>query len=183
MGPLAALPEGYTLRRALAPLETADLDLDFTIQAVAVPPFDTPLRTQPVAPYVKRYPTDNYAGNVLGEDPGVLFILEHTSPSGALDIAGFAAASRFWNGAASLDDIAIAAPHRRKGLAEHLLAAVSQWAKEHGFPALRAETQNNNLAACRMYERAGFTFAGFDRCLYLSSHPGEVALFYYLVFE
>jgi streptothricin acetyltransferase len=46
------------------------------------------------------------------------------------------------------------------------------------------ETQNNNVAACRLYESGGFQLAGFDRCLYKGLHPDtdEIALYWYLVF-
>ena len=46
------------------------------------------------------------------------------------------------------------------------------------------ETQNINVAACRLYASCGFVLAGFDGCLYRGVMPGtrENALFWYLVF-
>jgi len=46
---------------------------------------------------------------------------------------------------------------------------------------IRAETQNNNLPACKLYESCGFHLGGFDRDLYrgLDGGTSEVALFWY----
>jgi hypothetical protein len=46
------------------------------------------------------------------------------------------------------------------------------------------ETQNINVAACRLYERCSFVLGGFDACLYRGVMPGtrEIALFWYLLF-
>jgi len=42
------------------------------------------------------------------------------------------------------------------------------------------ETQSNNVAACKLYERLGFTLGGFDRFLYRGEMPEtrEIALFW-----
>lgn len=44
-----------------------------------------------------------------------------------------------------------------------------------------AETQDNNVAACKLYERCGFQLSGFDADLYraLASFANEVALFWH----
>ena len=43
------------------------------------------------------------------------------------------------------------------------------------------ETQNNNVAACKLYERCGFRLSGFDQDLYRGQDPEttEIALFWY----
>jgi ribosomal protein S18 acetylase RimI-like enzyme len=47
------------------------------------------------------------------------------------------------------------------------------------------ETQNNNLAACRLYESYGFVVGGVDHLLYRAIDPTshEVAIFWYLIFD
>jgi ribosomal protein S18 acetylase RimI-like enzyme len=59
-----------------------------------------------------------------------------------------------------------------------------EWAKEKGLPGLMLETQNNNVAACHLYESCGFELGGFDRNLYKGLHPDtkEIALYWYLFF-
>ena len=46
------------------------------------------------------------------------------------------------------------------------------------------ETQDNNVPACRLYERCGFQLRGFDTHLYKGHDPatGEIALYWYLTF-
>jgi streptothricin acetyltransferase len=53
-----------------------------------------------------------------------------------------------------------------------------------GLPGVRLETQSNNVAACRFYERQGFVLKGFDADLYRGEMPGtrEIALFWYFWF-
>jgi ribosomal protein S18 acetylase RimI-like enzyme len=65
-----------------------------------------------------------------------------------------------------------------------LLQHVIQWAKSRQLPGVMLETQNNNVAACRLYESCGFQLGGFDRCLYLGLNPGtdEIALYWYFCF-
>ena len=43
------------------------------------------------------------------------------------------------------------------------------------------ETQNNNVGACKLYERCGFQLSGFDADLYRGDDRcvREVALFWY----
>jgi streptothricin acetyltransferase len=58
------------------------------------------------------------------------------------------------------------------------------WARDRQLAGVMLETQNNNVAACRLYESCGFQLGGFDRCLYQGLHPGthEIALYWYLLF-
>jgi ribosomal protein S18 acetylase RimI-like enzyme len=47
------------------------------------------------------------------------------------------------------------------------------------------ETQNNNLGACRLYERCGYVVGGIDHLRYRGIDPNtaEVALFWYRLFD
>ena len=76
------------------------------------------------------------------------------------------------------------APPVAAGAGRELIAAAVQWARERGAAGVRAETQSNNVAACRFYARCGFVLAGFDRSLYVAipGHGQETALFWYLPF-
>ena len=67
-----------------------------------------------------------------------------------------------------------------RALLQHAVA----WARERQLAGVMLETQNNNVAACRLYESCGFQLGGFDRYLYKGLHPDtdEIALYWYLLF-
>lgn len=69
-----------------------------------------------------------------------------------------------------------AAPHcRRMGVGGRLVEASIAWAKRHGCRMLKAETQNINVPACRLYAKHGFTLGAIDRYAY-TELPDEVEL-------
>ena len=47
-----------------------------------------------------------------------------------------------------------------------IIVSTIEWAKTGGFPGVTLETQNNNVAACLLYESSGFELRGFDTHLY-----------------
>jgi streptothricin acetyltransferase len=65
------------------------------------------------------------------------------------------------------------------------MAQAEAWARDRSQAGIRLETQDTNVAACRLYERCGFVLGGFDRHLYaaLPGSAGETALFWYRLFE
>lgn len=69
-------------------------------------------------------------------------------------------------------------------IGQALMERAVEWAKSKGFPGMMLETQSNNVAACRLYERCGFMLGGFDSYLYKALDPGtdEIALYWYLMF-
>jgi streptothricin acetyltransferase len=83
---------------------------------------------------------------------------------------------------AIIDDIAVDRPCRRLGIGKALVHRAIAWAKHRRLPGLMLETQTNNVPACALYERCGFTLGGFDEWLYRALHPKttEAALFWYL---
>ncbi|MDX0430819.1 GNAT family N-acetyltransferase [Sinorhizobium medicae] len=99
------------------------------------------------------------------------------------ELVGYVSVSRDWNGCAIIDDIAVARPYRRHGIAGELLDHAVMWTRAVGLGAVRLETQSNNVAACRFYQSYGFALGGYDRFLYREIDPekqDEVALFWYL---
>ena len=99
-------------------------------------------------------------------------------------IAGQILVHEHWNRFAIIWDIAVDPPFRRRGIGRRLMAQAVAWARGRGLPGVMLETQNINVAACRLYERCGFVLGGFDACLYRGVMPGtrEIALFWYLLF-
>jgi len=83
-----------------------------------------------------------------------------------------------------LEDITVKTAYRRQGIGRALVNRAIDWTRSRQLPGIMLETQNNNVAACRFYERCGFELGGFDRHLYGALHPDtrEIALYWYLVF-
>ena len=113
------------------------------------------------------------------DDPGKSFFLAYIDGK----VAGHASVSVNWNKLALIDQVQVDANFRKRGVGRALIAQAIAWAGEKGLPGLMLETQNNNVAACKLYEAMGFTLGGFDRFLYRGEMPGtrEVALFWYLM--
>ena len=86
-----------------------------------------------------------------------------------------------WNGLVAIDDLAVLPHARKQGIGSALLAEAKRWAAHQGHFGLVAETQNTNVPACLLYERAGFVLGGCDSKLYsaIPDHCHEVALFWY----
>jgi ribosomal protein S18 acetylase RimI-like enzyme len=133
-----------------------------------------------VPAYYKRYPSEevDYTGYLDDPDKTIFFAY--------LDgqLAGQIILRQNWNNYAYVEDIAVDIKFRRQGIGKILISQAVDWAKSKKLPGLMLETQNNNLNACRFYERLGFQLAGFDRLLYKGLDPDteEIALFWYLIF-
>jgi ribosomal protein S18 acetylase RimI-like enzyme len=58
-----------------------------------------------------------------------------------------------------------------------------EWAKHQNFPGITLETQDNNVPACKFYEKCGFVLGGFDLYAFRNlSNASEIALYWYLIF-
>jgi streptothricin acetyltransferase len=127
--------------------------------------------------YEKRYPAEPLDVAAWIGDPGRAVYLAYLDGQ----VAGEMRILRYWNRYAYIDDIVVHRPLRRRGVGRALLDRARQWAQEQSLAGVMLETQNNNLAACRLYAACGFELAGFDRLLYRGLHPGteEVALYWY----
>jgi ribosomal protein S18 acetylase RimI-like enzyme len=73
---------------------------------------------------------------------------------------------------------------RRRGLGRSFIERASAWCRQRGLKALVAETQSNNMGACRFYEGLGFVAGGIDDHYYRYCRDPraaeEVAIFWYL---
>lgn len=84
-------------------------------------------------------------------------------------------APHFGLGDAVLWDLRVAPSHRGRGIGRALFAAAEQWARSRARSAIVAETQNVNVAACRLYERCGCTLEHVHWRAY-ADFPDEVRL-------
>lgn len=75
--------------------------------------------------------------------------------------------------------------YRTLGVGKRLVDQAKQWAKEINMPGIMLETQNNNVTACKFYEKCGFVIGGFDFLVYkgLDMTNDEVAIYWYFHFE
>jgi ribosomal protein S18 acetylase RimI-like enzyme len=172
------------IRQANAPLpdEAEACNFSFEVTCEVAPPFEGSAveRIVPVAPYRKSYPIDAERYRAyIGRDDRALFVAWDEAK-----FIGYVAVARSWNNYAKIDDIAVDVSARRLGAGRLLLNAAIEWAHSRALLGVRLETQSNNVAACRFYERHGFTLGGFDRYIYraIKTEIQETALFWYLIF-
>jgi len=140
--------------------------LSYTV--VAVPPYRKQYGPEEVEPYT-------YIGN---SERIVFFAYVDGKLAGQIRLW------KHWNKYAYIDDIAVEPDDRGRGVGYALIQRAIEWAKSKGLPGIMLETQNNNVAACRLYERCGFELCGFDTQLYKGLDPAmdEIALYWYLIF-
>jgi GNAT superfamily N-acetyltransferase len=83
---------------------------------------------------------------------------------------------------AALWDIRVLPERRRDGIGSILFGRVADWARAEGLKALKIETQNINVPACRFYVKQGCRLGEINRHAY-SADPSvahEVMLVWYL---
>lgn len=90
----------------------------------------------------------------------------------------------WWNKFAYLEELTVDPDFRGEGIGRALLTRAIEWAKGQGFPGITLETQDNNVPACKLYEKCGFVLSGFDLNAYrnFSEARDEIALYWYLIF-
>ena len=134
-----------------------------------------------VPPYMKRFQQDeiDYTTYISNPEKVVYFAFVED------DLAGQIRVLKWWNAYAYIGSIVVDRKYRRQGIGRALLECVLDWAKSKRYPGLMLETQNNNVPACRLYEKCGFVLGGFDGYLYKGFNPftDDIALYWYLVFE
>lgn len=157
-------------------------DFSFEVDAYLEPVFGAPVREWrriPTEPYVKSYNKADEDDGEWDDDSALFVAVLDGAPIGRLSV------TRNWNGYGLLDHFGVDRPYRASGIGHRLFDCAKSWAREQGLPGLSLETQNNNLTACRFYERQGFQLGGIDRFFYRGLFPDtrEIALFWYLPFS
>jgi GNAT superfamily N-acetyltransferase len=80
---------------------------------------------------------------------------------------------------AVLWDLRVAEGSRQRGVGRQLLAEAARCATDAGCNRLAIETQDVNVAACRLYASAGAVLGEVRHGAY-SNHPDEVAVLWFL---
>ncbi|MBW8354407.1 MAG: GNAT family N-acetyltransferase [Pseudomonas sp.] len=158
-------------------------DFSFEVSAYAeaergMPVADWPLRR--IVPYRKCYgiDPDEFSSYRNAADSEIFMAYLDDQPVGHVVV------STNWNGYGHIDELAVHAPARRHGVAKGLLEVAQFWSRKKQLPGVMLETQNNNLGACRLYERCGYVVGGVDHLRYRGIDPNtsEVAIFWYRLF-
>jgi streptothricin acetyltransferase len=133
-----------------------------------------------VPPWTKRYGEEEFDINAYLSNPDRVIFLAYLDD----ELAGQIRVLKYWNAYAYIEDIAVDSKHRRQGIGRALLERAIEWAGSKGCPGIMLETQDNNVAGCKLYESCGFELRGFDTYLYKGLNPStdEIALYWYLIF-
>ncbi|WP_088292098.1 streptothricin N-acetyltransferase SatA [Bacillus mycoides] len=133
--------------------------------------------------YEKSYLEDQYEDEELAyneymnnPDQVIYIALLHNQTVGVMVL------KKNWNRYAYIEDIKVEKECRGLGIGRKLIEQAKQWAKDGEMPGIMIETQNNNVAACKFYEKCGFVIGGFDFLVYkgINEKNDEVAIYWYL---
>ena len=133
----------------------------------------------PVEPYEKILTVDaeDYTTFINNPQKVIFFADVDGKPAGQIKLVPW------WNKFAYVEELIVDTEFRGKGVGRALMTRASEWAKQQNFPGLTLETQDNNVPACRFYEKCGFVLSGFDLYAYKNlDNASEIALYWYLIF-
>ncbi|MBL8098115.1 MAG: GNAT family N-acetyltransferase [Anaerolineales bacterium] len=132
----------------------------------------------PVSPYEKEIPVDDVnVDSFLDNEEKIIFLAFVDN-----QLAGQIKMITWWNQFAYIDDLIVNPQFRGLGVGKSLIAEAVRWSKEKRFPGIMLETQDDNVAACKLYQSCGFILGGFDKFTLKNFKPNEIALFWYLLF-
>jgi streptothricin acetyltransferase len=132
-----------------------------------------------VTPYEKEIPIEDVEDLTafIDNDEKIIFLaFVNDQPAGQIKMI------KWWNEYAYVDDLIIAPQYRGRGVGKSLIAEAVRWSREKRFPGIMLETQDDNVAACKLYQACGFVLGGFDAYTFKNIKPNEIALFWYLLF-
>jgi len=135
----------------------------------------------PVEPYDKVLSIDveDYTTFIDNPEKVIFFADLDGKPAGQIKIVPQ------WHKFAYIEELAVDPEFRGKGVGRALMNRTIEWARKQQFPGIKLETQDNNVPACMLYEKCGFVLGGFDLYVYRNfpENQGEIALYWYLIFE
>jgi streptothricin acetyltransferase len=133
----------------------------------------------PVDPYEKVLDVDpeDYTTFINNPEKVIFFADVDGKPAGQIKLVPW------WNKFAYVEELIVDTEFRGKGVGHALMTRAIEWAKGQNFPGLTLETQDNNVPACKFYEKCGFVLGGFDLFAYKNlDNASEMALYWYLIF-
>ncbi len=141
------------------------------MQVRAATPEDIPdmLRIEQESETAAHWSADAYSRLfAAGAPPGKVLVAEEDQK-----LAGFIVA-RGLDGEWEIENLVVAAEHRRSGIASELVRELLRDLESAGAETVLLEVRESNLAARRLYEKAGFSEQGRRREYY--RNPVEDAL-------
>ena len=146
-------------------LHVEDRNIAYSI--VSVEPYEKVLEVDP-----EDYTT------FIGNPQKVIFFADvDGKPAGQIKLVPW------WNKFAYVEELIVDTQFRGRGVGRALMTRAIAWAKQQNFPGLTLETQDNNVPACKFYEKCGFVLGGFDLYAFRNLfNASEIALYWYLIF-
>ena len=86
--------------------------------------------------------------------------------------------ARFSGSECELENLVVAAAHRRRGFGMQLLTSLITTSRQRNVERILLEVRESNMAARALYEKLGFQVNGRRKAYY--SHPQEEALMFVL---
>ena len=146
--------------------------MSFTVRAMTVADLDTVLAIEQTASQAPHWSRAEYERCLAPQQSApplrAAFVTE--SKAGVL---GFAI-GKIAAGICELESIVVRKEARQQGTGAALLQVVKNWAQASGAARLELEVRASNIAAIRLYERAGMRVEGIRKGYY--PHPEEDAL-------
>lgn len=176
LGEHATIPIAFTVERVLA-VSTPRSGLggivlqEVAVQTPWVKDYDA-IEGEGPARWPERFDTSNW---------GLLAAWHAGERIGGAVVAFDSADVRMLEGRrdlAVLWDLRVRPRARSRGVGSALFRAAGQWGRARGCRALKVETQNINLPACRFYARMGCTLGAINRRAY-PGLPDETQLLWY----
>lgn len=113
----------------------------------------------------------------IGSEMKVVFLAFH-----AEECIGQIRLVKDWNRFAYIENIAVRKNFRKSGVGHLLLEVAKTWARDNSLIGLSLEAQNDNVIACRFYEKEGFVLGGADTLKQYANPNIDITLYWYKVF-
>lgn len=147
------------------------------------------LRETPMYSYIKDYgkyqkPT-KYQDNFDISNWKFFMAFDFKKPIGAVTIASRTDNLNMLDGRNDLSilwDIRVNDDYKHKGIGQKLFDLAVNWSKSQGFKQMKIECQNNNIPACKFYQKQGAVLSKIDEYAYYKdvSIRDEVQFMWYL---
>ncbi|WP_316569506.1 GNAT family N-acetyltransferase [Neobacillus sp. YIM B06451] len=147
------------------------------------------LKETPVKEYIKdlgAYEKPTQYPNEFDITNWVFFMAFHNErPVGAATVASKTKGIHMLDARedlAVLWDIRVDDPYKQQGVGTQLFNMAVEWSKLKGFTQMKIECQNNNVPACKFYQKHGAVLGKIDEYAYIHDPQvkDEVQLIWYL---
>ena len=129
-------------------------------------------------PLETSFPDDQLQWNeYIDSEKKVVFLAFHAG-----ECIGHIRLVKDWNRFAYIENIAVRKSFRKSGIGHLLLEVAKTWTQDRSLIGLSLEAQNDNVIACRFYEKEGFVLGGADTLKQHANPNIDITLYWYKVF-